>query len=116
MFKYNSKTKKYEVLHFLEQQTQPREQYTVHRPTIYENVTSQEYDEDSKRMVIKCKKQIVDNSAFMSHYKVSDFYLENVLAVGSPSLLVPTSLKSDVVSNIENITSQLDNIVKQENI
>ena len=76
-------------------------------------VTEQVKDERSKRIISRSKFQPIDNATAMSKYKVSDFAMENLIAIGAN--LQPCKLSTNTFASISNMETQLSNIVEQSN-
>ena len=72
-------------------------------------VRVQSFDPNTNRISVKIERRTVDRAEEMRPYKVSDFYLDNLLAVGAqlnPTRLAPSPLKT--VSDIAETLSSLD--------
>lgn len=113
MFKYDSKTKKYKVLSFCDRLTDlslssPR--VILSHPLRKRLEQTSEFDESCGRFIYKGKYKIVDRVKEMSVYRVSDFCLDNMLAVGSNLKPSPT-LVADKFSSIGNAMTQATKIV-----
>lgn len=76
-------------------------------------VTEQVKDERSNRIISRSKFQPIDNAKVMAKYKVSDFALENLIAIGAN--LQPCKLSTNTFASISNMEKQLSNIVEQSN-
>ena len=69
------------------------------------------YDEETSRMVTKIEFKTIDRVEEMKPFKVSDFYLENLLAIGAsltPSHMAasPHKAVSDMIATLETITTE----------
>lgn len=62
------------------------------------------------RIVNKAVRKEVDYTKQFEGLKVSDFYLENLIAVGSLGSLNDVVLEGDKISNIDSIVSSLEKI------
>lgn len=76
-------------------------------------VTEQVKDERSNRIISRSKFQPIDNAAAMSKYRVSDFALENLIAIGAN--LQSCKLSTNTFASISNMEKQLSHIVEQSN-
>lgn len=113
MFKYNSKIKKYEVLSFRDRLTDPSlssPRVIFSRPLRMRLEQTSEFDESCGRFIYKGKYKIVDRVKEMSVYRVSDFCLDNMIAVGANLKPSPT-LVADKFSSIGNAMAQATKIV-----
>lgn len=81
----------------------------LNRP-VYTEVTTQEYDKDTQRVVTKTSK-VPYNSYERDDYRVSDFAMENLISVGKQ--LTPTVLSGDPAISQHNIEQQLSNLVNE---
>lgn len=79
----------------------------VTRPVV-RLVSSKVFDEKSRRVITKFKKTTVVRSEEMKPYKVSDFFLENLLAIGAS--LDPTHLQASPHRAVTDMTRTLENI------
>ena len=71
-------------------------------------------DDRSNRIISRSKYLPIDNNKTLSKYKVSDFALENLIAIGAE--LKPCKLNTNNFVSISKMEKQLSNIVEQSNI
>lgn len=82
--------------------------YDVHSVPCDMPVDIQEVNQSDNRVLRKTEYRSVDKSV-LSNFKVSDFCLENIIAVGATELN-PSYLMRDGLSASDNIESQLNNL------
>ena len=80
---------------------------------VCEPVYSTVFDDKTKRFVKRCCMQKVDRAKQMENYRVSDFKLENLIAVDSPLLKQQSKLSNSRFSDIEFLETSASNIDKQ---
>lgn len=78
------------------------------------NVLSTETVEVNGKMLNQSVYITKDIAEERKQFKPSDFYLENLIAVGAVSGLKPVSLDGDVLSVVDNISSQIESIETKE--
>ena len=71
-----------------------------------------EIDPKLGRMMKKAEYKVVDRVAEMEHFKVSDFSLENLLAVNAK--LVPAQLSGNTFENLQRMESALEDIAASQ--
>ena len=72
-------------------------------------VSSQVMDERTHRLVQHCEYRVCDNNEKLSQYKVNDFSVEVMQAIGAMDKQRPISLLHDVHTSQANIENQLLN-------
>ena len=75
-------------------------------------VTTSNLDEDTGRMISKTELRTVDRKEEMKNYRVQDFCLENLLAIGAP--LTPVQLEGSRDASMSAIEGVLDYLVNKE--
>lgn len=95
------------------------EQYRVRVPlttkTYETKITSNEYDPNLKRVAPVEKTEVIDYVAQKRDYRVSDFMLENMIAVGAVAGLSPTTLSGDTMQSMRNMEKQLKTMKMEKN-
>ena len=77
------------------------------RPTV-RNVRVQKVDEVNRRVTTKIEKRTINRSEEMKPYCVSDFSLDNLIAVGVK--MTPTSMASSPHKAVSDMAATLDSI------
>ena len=67
------------------------------------------YKDENGSLCIKYEKRSVNYKELYDNYKVSDFSLQNLIAIGAPLNPAP-SLRQDSLSIVENLENQLANM------
>lgn len=107
--KYNHKP----ISHF-EQMHNPALRRKVKISRIVRDVLSREQvvDESTGRVFYKSSYVVKDNSKTLSKFKVSDFALENLIAVDALKTMNPVHLSNGVFEAIDSLENSFSNIEK----
>ena len=69
-------------------------------------------NEKLKRIFYKTELKTLDNKSDMAKYRVSDFSIENLSAIGKLNSLKPVKMAGDKFASIANIEKQLSSLSK----
>lgn len=108
-------SKKYTRLSYAERIMNPDIQPDHKVRSISMNILSkiQCVHEKLKRIFFKTELKPLDNKSQMSKYRVSDFSIENLSAIGKLDSLTPVKLAGDKFTAIANMEKQLSSMSKK---
>ena len=109
-------TKKFKALSLIERLNNPIYRLRTYARKIeqYVHVKKDSFDETTGRLCSKLELIKKDNKS-LAHFKVSDFYLENLQVSGAINNLGNTSLTRDNLTTISNLERTANNIVESSN-